>query len=57
MFLLRTSANLSYEAAAEALMLGIVQLPAYLEKIESGAVDLDLGPVDVSGLVEEVGRG
>jgi signal transduction histidine kinase len=28
-----------------------------VEKIESGAVDLDLRPVDVADLVEEVGRG
>lgn len=28
-----------------------------VEKIESGAVDLDRRPVDVAGLVEEVGRG
>ena len=30
------------EAAAEALMLGMVQLPAYLEKIESGGADIPL---------------
>jgi chemosensory pili system protein ChpA (sensor histidine kinase/response regulator) len=30
------------EAAAEALMLGMVQLPAYLEKIEGGAADIPL---------------
>ena len=30
------------DAAAEALMLGVVQLPAYLEKIETGAADVPL---------------
>ena len=30
------------DGAAEALMLGLVQLPAYLEKIESGAADVPL---------------
>ncbi len=30
------------EGAAEALMLGIVQLPAYMEKIESGSADIPL---------------
>ena len=30
------------EPAAEALMLGVVQLPAYLEKVESGGADIPL---------------